>query len=935
MTIAHEGSSGIETVGTAKGVSSTTVAWTNVAAGRLALLFCTIKLGSALFPAGPPTGFTWLVDVTGGTGTTAADAGTTRLGVWYKVMDGSETGNISLSAAASESMAGGLSVYSTSQGAWEVPIAVTGNDTTHATTRSNVCGAWPSTLAAGDLAVWAYASDTDADQTFTSHAITQTGATFGTINQRNERLSTSGNDSGLYTFDASVSTGSANAPTISFTGGTANCGPAAVIRLREDPARSVAPTLINEQETTWNSTAASKTFTATWQTGDNLIVAAVSADGATTIGTPTATGLTFLPIDMGAVGAAGASTFINRWYAKATSPGTGVTITVPRIGGTDHWGAQLWIWRGSDGIGSSTATAAAPDNVKVQTLTRMSPESAVIAVLGDWGAGSPASPTWTPTGQTQRVAHDGAGVTYSVLIADWPDENGLGSTSYGITAGLSTGRISRMILEVLGTAGSGISQNVLQVTETDIAQPIGRSKLRAIGQVVETVTARPIIPTKSRTVNQATNSNIAQPIGKAKSKAFAQATETDLAQAIRPTRLVALNRATETDTARPVIFTKARALAQISETDTARPVVPTKSRLLGRVTETDLARLLTPTRFIPVNRVTETDTARAITFTKLLAFGRVTETDIARSAVSTKARLVAMVVETDIARAIARAKARAIGQVTETDIARALAHIKARQVGQVTETDVAQNILKGGSNILVNQVIETDIARVIARIKTKSFGQVTETDVARAIVETKSRTIGRVTDTQVARAMTATHARSMGFVTDISIARTIAPRKQKGILVATETDVARVIQLAVAGVVGRVTETDVARAIAKAKTRSFGQVTEANIARALTVATTVTVNRVTETDIAVGLTERLLLGIVVETNIAGEVVPVLGAGGVLKSPITLLSEPIGVSLTGEDIGVAIYVTPTGLVLVEREPIAITVKHGEIGITLRS
>lgn len=232
MTITHVASSGVEAATTAKGSTATNVAYVGVATGRLAILMATVKLGSAAWLL-PPPGWTLIADVSGGTGTSAVDVGTTRLGVWSRVLRGDESGNVTVNNVGGESSGGGMSVYASSLGGWVVPIAVTGDDTGHGTGRTAVCGAWASALAANDWVVMAHSSDTDGTGAVSAFTITQTSATFGTTVIRNQRLSSDGNDCGLYSGDVPVTAGNANAPTLGFTYATSQCGASAAIRLRE------------------------------------------------------------------------------------------------------------------------------------------------------------------------------------------------------------------------------------------------------------------------------------------------------------------------------------------------------------------------------------------------------------------------------------------------------------------------------------------------------------------------------------------------------------------------------------------------------------------------------------------------------------------------------------------------------------------------------
>jgi len=77
----------------------------------------------------------------------------------------------------------------------------------------------------------------------------------------------------------------------------------------------------------------------------------------------------------------------------------------------------------------------------------------------------------------------------------------------------------------------------------------------------------------SVTVNQATETDTANPVGKTKKKLLGQALETDTANQIRPSRSKNVGQAVETDTATVVGHKKAFNVGQALETDTAQPLV--------------------------------------------------------------------------------------------------------------------------------------------------------------------------------------------------------------------------------------------------------------------------------------------------------------------------------------------------------------------------
>ena len=223
------------------------VAYTAVAAGRMGIMFGGLKLIAVQWAA--VSGWTLLGSFTGGLlrashAIPGADQGDSRIGVWWKLFTGSEVGTVAVGGSTTaDAVRAGMAVFTSSIGSWEDPILVSGDDATHTTGHTVVCGAWGTAIAAGDHVVWAFVSDTDNAQANTTPAIVQSGATFGAATQRIMRTSGSGEDIGLYVFEASVTAGSANAPTISYAngGGSSRCGPGVVVRLRESTGGSPEP----------------------------------------------------------------------------------------------------------------------------------------------------------------------------------------------------------------------------------------------------------------------------------------------------------------------------------------------------------------------------------------------------------------------------------------------------------------------------------------------------------------------------------------------------------------------------------------------------------------------------------------------------------------------------------------------------------------------
>lgn len=241
MTIAHEASTGIDVASSALGSTSSTIPYVGVAAGRMALLFIAVQPNTATFGA-DPSGWTKLGEKAGGADphpSPGVSSNSNKIGVWYKTLTGSETGNVVVGNTGGDSAAGCMSSYSTTT-TWNTPTFVSGDDNVHEVNRSVTCDSW--TVATGDVVISAFSSDRGATTAITAQTLAQSGATFDTVTNRNKRLSNTSNDCSALTFDAAVLTGSTGALTATFAQAVTQCGPALAIRLRESaPAATNAP----------------------------------------------------------------------------------------------------------------------------------------------------------------------------------------------------------------------------------------------------------------------------------------------------------------------------------------------------------------------------------------------------------------------------------------------------------------------------------------------------------------------------------------------------------------------------------------------------------------------------------------------------------------------------------------------------------------------
>lgn len=195
-----------------------------------------------------PTGWSAITNYqqSGSSGSNGADTGSVYISVYVKECDVSDIGaTITVTIASGNSAIARIFAYSKKYGyEWDY-AAANGSDNTAGTSWSVTAGQ-NLDVAAGDLVVVGSGINTDG-RTFSSHAVTETGATFGssgidTPHERQDSGTTQGNDTGLLVVDLPVLSGSANTTPVftSTANGSATNDPAGAsifLRLRQKQAR--------------------------------------------------------------------------------------------------------------------------------------------------------------------------------------------------------------------------------------------------------------------------------------------------------------------------------------------------------------------------------------------------------------------------------------------------------------------------------------------------------------------------------------------------------------------------------------------------------------------------------------------------------------------------------------------------------------------------
>lgn len=182
---------------------------------------------------------------TGGQGSAGADSGDVRITAFSRVTDAAESSPMTVTATGASCVQASITQVSRSGGsAWGI-TATGGSDETTGTAIS-ITGATNISLAANDLVLAAFATNSDlsASSTTTSLSVSASGATIGSATIARDTSTNLGNDMHLVTGYASVTGGtSSGAPavtaTMSASGASSETGPGIFLRLYEASSASL------------------------------------------------------------------------------------------------------------------------------------------------------------------------------------------------------------------------------------------------------------------------------------------------------------------------------------------------------------------------------------------------------------------------------------------------------------------------------------------------------------------------------------------------------------------------------------------------------------------------------------------------------------------------------------------------------------------------
>lgn len=317
----------------------------NVGAGQLLLLHVVSKYP----PNGPatPAGWTLLGQATGGVGAPGADSGDVYSTVFWKIADGSETSAMTVAVTITSGNVARAVIHRINKAsALERiidPVFTTGADDNAAdTTNFSATGAAGLDLAVDDFVLAFGCANTDA-ASYTGHAFTATGATFGTVTERSDAGSSLGDDLRILAASGSVTAGSSNATPVYTATASTGAPTGAVVFVRVRTTAKVGAASAGTSVTVVDDAALSVTWSSP-VAGDLLLITAATKYPGAQLSTPQ--GFNILAQVDGGAGAEGVgSGNVRLTVFYRVSDGTETSTTIPTSGSSITM-ARGQIWRG-------------------------------------------------------------------------------------------------------------------------------------------------------------------------------------------------------------------------------------------------------------------------------------------------------------------------------------------------------------------------------------------------------------------------------------------------------------------------------------------------------------------------------------------------------------------------------------------------------------
>lgn len=184
-----------------------------------------------------PAGWTLAGQGSGGQGVPGPSSGTCLSSVYYKISDGTESGNLTVTITSGNTGIARMFAYSKTGGTWDVAVS-NGADNTAGTDWSATAAADPGAIAGDFYLACSAINGANGSSIWSTQAITQSGITvWGTVAERQDSGTGTGDDVSLVVSEHPVTTGTSSAaPVFTMTASTSGAdwpaGNTVFLRLR-------------------------------------------------------------------------------------------------------------------------------------------------------------------------------------------------------------------------------------------------------------------------------------------------------------------------------------------------------------------------------------------------------------------------------------------------------------------------------------------------------------------------------------------------------------------------------------------------------------------------------------------------------------------------------------------------------------------------------
>jgi hypothetical protein len=423
------------------------------------------------------SGFTKIGTLNGGGGTQGAGTGNRRLTFFTRELLSGDDTTPTISLATGNVMVAAITILRKESGStWDAPVAAFGAETTAGTGWSQAMTSDPGFDNLGMAVLACAVRDTSAS---TAEGITATGATFGTVTERADLASETGNDINLHvsTCDITAGPSSANA-TLTATHATSETGVMGVLRVSAaepaptgDPASGTAAIEVSGAAALAAAASATAAVSVSGAAGPLTGASGAAAAAVAVSGTAAARGAATATASVAVSGTANARGVATASASVAVS-GTGAAR------GATTGSAAVDVSGGGAASGALTASASiSVAGTAVAETTLPATATAAISVSGSAVAAAPATATASVSVSGAGAAGVPATATASIAVSGAASARGVAAATAAVAvSGTGAARAATTAAAAISVSGAGAARAALSGTASIAVSGVGTAR---------------------------------------------------------------------------------------------------------------------------------------------------------------------------------------------------------------------------------------------------------------------------------------------------------------------------------------------------------------------------------------------------------------------------------------------------------------------------